>query len=168
MKVRDETVMRYYDGELDAEQAREVRVGRLVSPAVNAELESLRTLGLAVRAWANRAGIDAARERQRRARAKARRRTLGACALVALSALAAPTLVSHQGRAGADNAPRDPEQLEQSMRGEPVVASGPVAVETVDFGARPGAIFRVAGDASSETTVVWLPDDPGAPGSDSL
>jgi hypothetical protein len=157
VKVRDETVMQFYDGELDSERAREVRVGLLVEPDVNRELETLSTLGSAVRAWATQAGIDACGERRRRARARARRRVLGACSLCVLSALAAPMLMPPQGRAGSDD---ETGASDRSQRGEPVVAIGPVAVETVDFGARPGAIFRVAGDASSETTVVWLPDEP--------
>jgi hypothetical protein len=162
VKVPDETVMLFHDGELEPERAREVRVARLVEPAVSARLEALSQLGEAVRLWAKQAGIDAAEARRHRVRRRARRRAFGACALVALSALAAPALVSQTGRAGADNAARI------SLRGEPMILSGPVAVETVDFGARPGAIFRVAAGDHSETTVVWLPDEPGSATIDSL
>jgi hypothetical protein len=162
VKVPDVTVMLFHDGELDPERARDVRVARLVEPRVSTRLEALSELGDAVRLWAKHAGIDAAEARRHRARQRARRRAFGACALVALSALAAPAVVSHQGRAGTDNAAR------VSLRGEPLLASGPVAVETVDFGARPGAIFRVAAGDRSETTVVWLPDEPGAATIDSL
>ncbi len=161
MKVPDETVMLFHDGELEPERAREVRVARLVEPAVSARLEALSELGDAVRTWAKQAGIDAAEARRHRVRQRARRRAFGACALVALSALAAPAFVS-QGRAGADNASR------VSLRGEPLIASGPVAVETVDFGARPGVVFRVAAGDRDETTVVWLPDEPGGATIDSL
>jgi hypothetical protein len=162
VKLPDETVMQFHDGELDPERARAVRVARLVEPTVGARLEALSELGDAVRIWARLAGIDPAEARRHRIRQRARRRAFGACALVALSALAAPAIVSKQGRAGADSASR------VSLRGEPLIASGPVAVETVDFGARPGAIFRVAADDSNQTTVVWLPDEPGAVAIDEL
>jgi len=165
MKVSDETLMRFHDGELDSEQARRVHLGRLVEPEVNARLDAISELGLAVRAWAKVRGIDGAEERRRATRAKARRRALAACAAVTLAALAAPWAALQQRRAGADNAPAP---AMRSTRGEPVVASGPVAVETVDFGARSGAIFRVRGEAASETTVVWLPDEPDVAATDSL
>jgi anti-sigma factor RsiW len=162
VKIPDETVMLFHDGELEPERARAVRVARLVEPAVSARLETLAELGDAVRSWAKQAGINPAEARRHRHRQRARRRAFGACAFVTLSALAALAIVPHQGRAGADNAAR------LSRRGEPLIMPGPVAVETVDFGARPGAIFRVASRGSSQTTVVWLPDEAGGTTIDEL
>jgi hypothetical protein len=162
VKIPDETVMLFHDGELDAERARDVRVARLVEPAVSARLEALSELGAAVRSWAKQEGIDPAQARRHRIRQRARRRAFGACAVVALSALAAPAIAPSKGRAGADD------QAQLSPRGEPLILSGPVAVESVDFGVRPGAVFRVASKGSSQTTVVWLPDEPGAAAIDDL
>lgn len=152
--------MLFHDGELDAERARAVRVRRLHHPDVTARLEALSTLGDAVRTWAREAGVDAAAERRAGERRQARRRVLSVGATVVAAALALPFALPSHERAGADNAPRDPVT---STRGEPMVTSGPVAVETVDFGARPGAIFLVEGEAQSETTVVWLDDASGGP-----
>jgi hypothetical protein len=155
LKLSDEALMLFHDGELDAERARAVRVGRLHHAEVTARLESLSTLGDAVRLWAAQAGVDAAAERRVAGRKQARRRLLGVAATAVVAALGLPFALPSPGRAGASDAPRDPAT---STRGEPVVASGPVAVESVDFGARPGAIFLVEGEAQSETTVVWLND----------
>jgi len=52
LRLSDTTLMLFHDGELDAERARRVRVGRLVDPSVGARLEALAELGDAVRAWA--------------------------------------------------------------------------------------------------------------------
>jgi hypothetical protein len=54
VKLSDTTLMLFHDGELDAEDARRVRVRRLKDPSVGARLEALAELGDAVRAWAMR------------------------------------------------------------------------------------------------------------------
>jgi len=54
-RLEDGTLMRFHDGELDAEDARRVALGRLVDPNVNVRLDALAALGSAVRAWAARA-----------------------------------------------------------------------------------------------------------------
>ena len=159
MKVSDETLMLFHDGELegkhDSERARAVRVGRLHHAEVTARLEALAMLGDAVRLWVAETGVDTELERRQAARRLGRRRALGAGAALLAAALAVPGAVSALGRAGVGNAPSDPVP---STHGEPVAVSGPVAVEAVDFGAHPGAVFQVEGDAESETTVVWLDD----------
>jgi hypothetical protein len=155
LKVSDEMLMLFHDGELDAERARAVRVGRLHHSEVTARLEALGVLGDAVRSWAEQTGVDAAFERRRAARRVGRRRALGLGATLLAAVLAVPGTVPTLRRAGVGNAPADPVP---STHGEPQVASGPVAVEAVDFGAHPGAVFEVEGDAMGETTVVWLSD----------
>jgi len=156
LKVDDETLMLFHDGELDGERARAVRVGRLHHSEVTARLEAFTVLGDAVRSWAEETGVDAAFERRRAARRVGRRRALGLGATLLAAVLAVPGTVPTLERAGVGNAPSDPVP---STRGEPRGASGPVAVEAVDFGAHPGAVFEVEGDdATSETTVVWLSD----------
>jgi hypothetical protein len=155
VRVSAETLMLFHDGELDAERARAVKVGRLHHAEVTARLEALAVLGDAVRLWVAETGVDMARERRQQARRVGRRRVLGAGAALFAAVLAVPGTVPGLGRAGVGNAPPDPVL---STHGEPVAASGPVAVEAIDFGAHPGAVFQVEGAAKSETTVVWLDD----------
>lgn len=155
MTPSDETLMLFHDGELDAEGTRAVRVRQLHHAEVSARLEKLTLLGDAVRLWVEETGVDAARERREASRRLGRRRALGAGVALVAAVLAMPGAVPALSRAGVGNAPSDPVP---STRGEPVVASGPVAVEAVDFGAHPGAVFQVEGQAESETTVVWLDD----------
>jgi hypothetical protein len=147
--------MLFHDGELDAERARAVKVGRLHHAEVTARLEALTVLGDAVRLWVAEAGVDTALERRQEARRVGRRRALGAGAALFAAVLAVPGVVPAEGRAGVDNAPPDPVL---STHGEPAAVPGPVAVEAVDFGAHPGAVFQVEGAEKSETTVVWLDD----------
>ncbi len=147
--------MRFHDGELDEERARNVRVGRLHHAEVTARLEAFSVLGDAVRLWASAAGVDAAAERRREKRAQAHRRALAIGTGLVLAALSVLFSAPALNRAGVESAPVS---SALSSRGEAVVALAPVAVETVDFGARPGAIFLVEGAAHSETTVVWLDD----------
>ena len=158
MKLDDETLMLFHDGELEGERARAVRVGRLHHSEVTARLEAFTVLGDAVRTWALETGVDAAFERRRVARRVGRRRALGLGATLLAAVLAVPGTVATLERAGVGNAPAVPVP---STHGEPRSASGPVAVEAVDFGAHPGAVFEVEGDAMSGTTVVWL-DDAGS------
>jgi hypothetical protein len=167
MKLSDATLMRFYDRELDADSVRNVRVGRLVDPGVNARLETLGELGAAIRAWAARAGVDAAEERRRASRARSRRRALTAGASVLLSVALLPWLAArgaHGGSAAATTAPPSVES-ESTL---PARAPEAVRVETVDFGARAGSIFSVPGSAATKTTVVWLPDDAAGTRGDAL
>jgi hypothetical protein len=112
-------------------------------------------LGDAVRLWAVQAGVDAAGERREEQRKRTRRRALGVGSAALFAAASALFVLPTQGRAGADHASVLPAP---GARAEPLIASGPVAVETVDFGAHPGAVFLVEAEAQSETTVVWLDD----------
>jgi hypothetical protein len=153
--LSDATLMLFHDRELDPEEGRRVALGKLVDSSVNARLDALSALGQAVRSWAARSGVDAAAERRCRARAQGRRRALAAGATLALAAVVLPRVAPQEGRAGVDPAR---ERAVSDMHGELASVRGPVAVEAVDFGVHPGAIFEVAGDAG-ETTVVWLRDD---------
>lgn len=165
MKLSDAKLMLFHDRELDAGGAREVHVGRLVDAGVNARLDSLTALGDAVRTWALRSGVDARAERRRAERARRRRRAFAACASVVFSAAALPWLAPWSAKAPSIAEERG---VSTGLAGAlPARASEAVAVETVDFGARPGSIFSVPGSAS-ETTVVWLRDDDGGPSVESL
>jgi hypothetical protein len=100
LKLNDETLMLFHDGELDAERARAVRVGRLHHSEVTARLEALGVLGDAVRSWAEETGVDAAFERRRAARRVGRRRALGLGATLLAAVLAVPGTVPTLRRAG--------------------------------------------------------------------
>ena len=139
-RLEDGTLMRFHDGELDAEDARRVALGRLVDPNVNVRLDALAALGSAVRAWAARAGVDAAAERRRRARAQRRRRALAACG--ALTLAAALVLAPRAKVVGVDTVDAS-EQAASDMHGALGSVRGPVAVEAVDFGVHPGTTFGV-------------------------
>jgi hypothetical protein len=160
LKVTDEALMLFHDGELDAERARAVRVGRLHHARVTARLEVLSTLGDAVRLWAAEAKVDAAAERRAFEQKQARRRVLGVGATALLAALALPFVLPAEGPQAVAAASRPPAT---SAPAEPEPPPGPVAVESVDFGTRPGSIFLVEGEAESETTVVWLDDANSGP-----
>ncbi|HEY3494825.1 MAG TPA: hypothetical protein VGK73_09075 [Polyangiaceae bacterium] len=157
MKIDDVTLMRFHDGELDAEAARRVRLARLSDRSVSARLEGLEQLGEFVRIWAandTSRGVrpaPALRSKPRRALALA-----VAASLVALVSSIPGTL---------PNGVPAPVALAASVHA-PTEARAPaaepepaVAVENVDFGAREGAVFLVQ-SALSETTVVWLTEGP--------
>jgi hypothetical protein len=136
----DLELMLYSDGELDRERARRVRVARLWRPDVGARIDGIERVGDFVRAWARAEGVDAAEVRRCALRAVERRRALGAvaAALVVLSAVAVPAASSSSAHARS--------------------STPPVAIETVDFGGRSGAVFVVE-TGSTVTPVVWLEDD---------
>jgi hypothetical protein len=146
MKPTDLELMLYADGELDAERARRVRVARLHHGEVGARLEGIERIGAFVRVWAKTQDVDAPEVRRRAQRALARRRAFGvvAAALVVLAAAAEPV--------SSTTTPR--------LAVSPIPA---VAIESVDFGERAGAVFVVETD-SSATPVVWLEDDVRAGG----
>jgi hypothetical protein len=156
VKLSDATLMLHHDGELDRDGERSVRVGALVDPRVGERLDVLAELGGLVRIWAARAGVDAAEERRRALRVRARRRALAACGSVALSLAAVPWLLPRVAERAASVRALPNAELSSTL---PARAPEAVRVETVDFGARAGSIFSVPGGAASETTVVWLPDD---------
>jgi hypothetical protein len=153
LKVSDRSLMLFHDGELDDEGARRVRVGRLCHAEVTAKLEGLTLLGTAVRCWAVENGVNARAERLEHENTRRRRRAfatgLTVCGMALGALLVAPGLErTVQGSATA--APATSASVE--------AGADAVAVEAVDFGARPGTIFVVEGEAQRETTVVWLDD----------
>jgi hypothetical protein len=142
----DLELMLYSDGELDAEQARRIRVARLCDADVGVRLARIERVGDFVRAWARTEGANALSVRRGALRAIERRRAWVsvAAALVALAAVAEP--------------PASTGSFELAA-----VRSPSVAIESVDFGERAGAVFLVETGASA-TPVVWLTDDARAGG----
>lgn len=164
MKLDDRTLMRFHDGELGAEDARRVRVAALADGSVARRLAALSQLGDFVRAFAVLRADDLAHERRQRQHARSTRLatravSLGLCAAAVFALwLRAPLL------------PREA-ATSRAVASEPAFgfeasAAPAVRVESIDFGAHDGAIFMVSAAAAdaSDTTVVWLGDDPPARG----
>jgi anti-sigma factor RsiW len=164
VKFDDRTLMRFHDGELDAEQARRVRVTALADGAVARRLAALSQLGDFVRVFASVRRDELARERLQRQKARTARRGARAVSLalcvVALGALwfRASPLVSHE--------PGTPVVVRDVAFEFDAPVAPAVRVESVDFGEHDGAIFLVSAPTTtaSDTTVVWLGDDPPAAG----
>jgi hypothetical protein len=170
--------MRYHDGELEDEPAREVERQLATDPEACRVLEALSGLGDAVRAAEHRPGIgpdlaDQVMQRISADRARSGSRLWRRTVPVATAALAAAAAVGLWLSTGKD-AERPPDAVsslvvpssQQPTLPEPVAAvlaldNGPaVAIENVEFGERTGTIFMVPGN-EQETAVVWLSDDPG-------
>ncbi len=165
MKFDDSTLMRFHDGELDAEQARRVRAGALADGAVARRLAALSQLGDFVRAFASVRSEELARERLQRQQARTARRGARAVSLAlcvaALGALwfRASPVMSHETRTRV--------VASESAFGFGTPFAPAVRVESVDFGEHDGAIFLVSAPttaAADTTTVVWLGEDATPPG----
>jgi anti-sigma factor RsiW len=175
MKLDDATLMAFHDGELDAESEQHVRLALLEDLEAARRLAGLEQLGAFVRVWASARGAAPVRVPQRRDRARTRVRASRARGVsagtgrafgVALGLFGLTLLIPGQAprvsESGDVAATGSRGVLSLEARRVPLAAEPAVAVESVDFGARGGEIFLVE-SAKSETTVVWLKDDP-APG----
>lgn len=164
MKLDDRALMRFHDGELAAEDARRVRVAALADGSVARRLAALSQLGDFVRAFALLRPDELARERRVRQRARSARLatravSLGLCAAALFALwLRAPLLAPQAAQARAVPSP--------PAFGFDAPSAPAVRVESIDFGAHDGAIFLVSAPVAdaSDTTVVWLGDDPPARG----
>jgi hypothetical protein len=144
MKLSDRDLMRFFDGELDADASRLLAEERRRDPTVDARLAGLLQLAAFTRVWVRARGVKSPAKTAPR-REWTLRLALGGMAV----ALAALVVVP---RLGGDRA---------TPSAHPAAAALPpaaVAVEQVDFGAHAGTIFSVS-TAGTETTVVWLSDD---------
>ncbi len=184
MSVSREQLMRYHDGELSESEALVVEAALEQQPALLEELEAYSELGQFVRAWdqarANEhaafdvtASVMAALEPPRARVHSLLPRiatwvSLGA-AIAAGSVLVvrswsaapmAPAGVPSGENAGlalpSASAPELSAVLE--AMGEEQPKPPPATIESVDFGSNAGEVFVVSTD-SSETPVVWMPDD---------
>lgn len=160
MRISDSTLMRFHDGELDPERAREVRLARLRDRDVAERLARLEQLGALVRAWARQPGVDALRDRRALERRTRIRRSQRAVSLGAMAALAAgasvfappPTPVTVR-------APAIVENREAPARALPAgEGSDAVTVERLELGTTSAAVFLIPG-AERVTTVVWLREE---------
>jgi anti-sigma factor RsiW len=176
-------LMRYYDGELDADDAAELEAELENDHEARELLAGLDQLsGFVRREAAERPAPDladaimaqVAREpRQDRTLAEASPagwRVIVPAAAAVLALAASVALVNEFSRA--------PEEPVRTVHQPPLIAVPPeepalvptvvaereaVAIETVDFGAREGTIF-VMQEGEGSTPVVWLMDEPTPPG----
>ncbi|MEO8902428.1 MAG: hypothetical protein ABI488_10610 [Polyangiaceae bacterium] len=185
MSISRELLMRFHDGEVTEEEARLVEEGINQEPALLEELEAYSELGSFVRVWGeSRSGqqLDIADHVMRALEPSvpapsarvhslwprvATWVSLGA-AIAAGSVLvarswSAPPMKPSSASAGAAaehaallaSGSAVPE-LAAALEAEP--PPPPATIESVDFGKNSGTVFVVSTE-SSETPVVWMPDD---------
>ena len=186
MTVSRELLMRYHDGEVSDAEARDVEASIEQDPAFAEEAEAYAELGSFVRAWGKASSprqfdiadsVMAALEQRPASllhlRPPASVRSLvprvatwlslGA-AVAAGSVLVVRSWSAPRPKPGAAHAA--PNSLVASSAapemsaalGEQEPRPSPATIESVDFGTNTGTVFVVSTD-SSETPVVWMPDD---------
>ena len=190
MSVSRELLMRYHDGAVSEDEARLVEQALEQEPALLEELEAYSELGSFVRVWAD-ANLDkqfdisdsvmSALEPPKPVASVhalvprvATWISLGAAiaagsVLVARSWTAPPAVTGGSHAAGAADQAALPEPVtsaapEVSAALEEEPPPPPATIESVDFGKNSGRVFVVSTD-SSETPVIWMPDD-GEPDDD--
>ncbi|MEP7050958.1 MAG: hypothetical protein ABJB12_11410 [Pseudomonadota bacterium] len=184
MSISRELLMRFHDGEITDEEAHLVEAALDQDPALLAELEAYLELGSFVRVWGESHSaqqFDVADEVMRAlepAQPSARVHplwprvatwiSLGAAiaagsVLVARSWTAPPVAPNRSSVSGAAAAAEA--ALAASSSAAPEVSAAleaepppPATIESVDFGKNTGTVFVVSTD-SSETPVVWMPDE---------
>ena len=190
MSVSRELLMRYHDGAVSEAEAHLVEEAIESDPALLEELEAYSELGSFVRVWAEAntdkhfdiadsvvSAIEPSKPSARVSSLLPRIATwvsLGAAiaagsVLVARSWSAPPAVIGGPHAAGAADqaalsAPVSSAAPEVSAALEEEPAPPPATIESVDFGKNTGSVFVVSTD-SSETPVVWMPDD-GEPDDD--
>jgi len=186
VSVSREQLMRYHDGELSDAEARVVEAAIEREPGLLEELEAYSELGSFVRAWdqANAsklasfdvtASVMAALEPPR---ARVHSLLPRIATWVSLSAaiaagsvlvvrswsaapIAPPGAPSHDSAEHAEASPSASAPELSAVFGsadEEQPKGPPATIESVDFGSNAGEVFVVSTD-SSETPVVWMPDD---------
>jgi anti-sigma factor RsiW len=178
-------LMRYYDGELDAEETAELEAELAGDPEAQGVLDGLEQLSAFVRRdAAEQPALDltdaimarvASEPRQDRSAApppaRAGWRVIAPAAAAVLALAAGVALVNELSRAPQapvpvvqQPTPRVVPSSEEAPEVPTVVAEREaVSIETVDFGAREGTIFVVQ-EGEGSTPVVWLMDEPTPPG----
>lgn len=195
MSIIREQLMRYHDGELPAEEARLVEAAIEHHPSLLEELEAYGELGSFVRAWGQSnaskvaafdisEGVLAALEPPR-ARVHSLLPRIATWVSLGAAIAAGSVLVVRSWSAPPHVPPvQSAAQVEPSSLAAPsasvtelsavlaaaaeeerqVAPPSPATIESVDFGSNPGEVFVLSTD-SSETPVVWMPDD-GEPDED--
>ena len=187
MSVTREQLMRYHDGELSEAEAQVVEAALEQEPALLEELEAYSELGSFVRAWdqANAhklaafdvtesvmAAVEPPRARVHSLLPRVATWISLSAAIAAGSVLvvrswsAAPMApVGAPSGASAEHAgPASPSASVPELAAvlgaadEEQAKPPPATIESVDFGSNTGEVFVVSTD-SSETPVVWMPDD---------
>jgi anti sigma-E protein RseA len=187
VSVSREQLMRYHDGELSEAEARLVEAALEQEPALTEELEAYSELGSFMRAWDQSKATELlsfdiaddvmAALQPPRARVHSLLPRIATWVSLGAAIAAGSVLVVRSWSAG-PVAPPGATSGEHTTRSElaPPSASAPdlaavlsavdeeqpkpppATIESVDFGSNTGEVFVVSTD-SSETPVVWMPDD---------
>ena len=180
MSLSREQLMAYHDGELSEAEARAVEAALEHEPELSEELEAYGELGRFVRALdqANTSKVAAfdvsasvmAALEPPRARVHSLLPRIATWVSLGAAIAAGSVLVIRSWSAPpvAPGGPRAGERAELSIASAvPELAAvlpgdeakpSPATIESVDFGSNTGTVFVVSTD-SSETPVVWMPDD---------
>ncbi len=186
MTVSRELLMRYHDGEISEAEARRVEAALDREPALQQELAAYSELGSFVRAWADvrsdveidiaddvMRSLDAAASRRARARVHPLLPRVATWVSLSVAIAAGSVLVARSWSAPPSaasasgvrpTATPDPgssvanADLNPPASSEPGDKASPATIESVDFGKSTGKVFVVSTE-SSETPVVWMPDD---------
>lgn len=195
MSISREQLMRFHDGELSEAEAREVELALEQEPALAEELEAYNELGSFVRAWDQSNNTsklaafdisDSVMAALEPPRARVHSLLPRIATWVSLgAAIAAGSVLVVRSWTAPPVAPagvHSSAQIEHSEAAAPsasvqelsaVLAAAaeeerqppsPATIESVDFGSNSGEVFVLSTD-SSETPVVWMPDD-GEPDED--
>ncbi|MEI9936747.1 MAG: hypothetical protein WDO69_05940 [Pseudomonadota bacterium] len=184
MSISREQLMRYHDGELSETEALVVEAALEQEPALLEELEAYSELGSFVRAWdqANASKLasfdvaDSVMAALEPPRARVHSLLPRIATWVSLSAaIAAGSVLVVRSWSAAPIAPAGAPSGESAEHPAPSASASdlstvlgaageeqpkppPATIESVDFGSNTGEVFVVSTD-SSETPVVWMPDD---------
>ena len=183
MSVSRELVMRYFDGEVSGEEARQVEAALEQEPALMVELESYSEVAKHVRTWsAGRAqgSFDVSESVMRAIEPRQARvhslmpRIATWLSLGAAVAAGSMLVVRSWSSAHVSGARQQPppafvaaeQPLSSASAAAPEVSAAleeepklpPATIESVDFGTNSGTVFVVSTD-SSETPVVWMPEE---------
>lgn len=179
MSVSRELLMRYHDGEVSEAEARAIEEAIEQEPALLEELEAYSEVGNFVRVWGEvhaapqfdiAADVLRALEPPKpRVHLLPRVATwvslgvaIAAGSVLVVRSWSAPPLAPGHAASSAEPsvsaAAQNPVAPEVSAALEDEPRPAPATIESIDFGANPGTVFVVSTD-SSETPVIWLPDD---------
>ncbi len=159
----DRELMRFYDGEVSPSEEALVRARLERDASARSKLRALTQTGDLVREWAQARsqGFDVADQVMARLETQPKRsRLIDLWPAAAAVALAAAVLLVVFARSAPVDRPAPSaavSPLAPKTAAVLPIKEPSIAIESVDFGEKPGTIFMVGGE-SGETPVIWLSD----------